>query len=200
MKFAIAAIAATLTAGSALAGGYTAPVTETPVVAPVAPVAMNNDVDWTGFYAGVQYGQGNAEADGVDGSPDTDFDAYGVHGGYNYDFGKYVLGGELDYNKLDFDDLDDKGDLWRLRGRAGYEFGKFMPYVTLGVAHLSADQDDFDVSDTAVTYGIGAEYMVTDKFTVGAEYTKQDFDDVSDDINDLDIDSDMVQVRASFRF
>lgn len=196
MKLAIAAVAATLTAGSAFAGGYTSPVVETPVVAPVVPVAVESGADWTGFYAGLQYGQGNTEASLGGDSVETDFDAYGVHGGYNRDFGNYVLGGELDYNKIDLDDDAGDADLWRLRGRAGYDMGKFLPYVTLGAAHISGDND---LSETDVTYGIGGEYMVTDKFTVGAEYTKQDFSDVSD-VDGLDLDSDMVQVRASFRF
>ncbi|WP_299843808.1 porin family protein [uncultured Paracoccus sp.] len=193
MKLAIAAVAATLTAGSAFAGGYTSPVVETPVIAPVVPVAVDAGTDWTGFYAGVQYGQGSAEAsDGTE----SDFDAYGVHGGYTHDFGNYVLGGELDYNKVDLDEGDGDADLWRLRGRAGYDMGKFLPYVTLGAAHISGDND---LSETDVTYGIGGEYMVNDRFTVGAEYTKQDFSDVQN-VDGLDLDTDMVQVRASFRF
>lgn len=196
MKLAFAALAATLTAGSAFAGGYAAPVVETPVIAPIVPVAVANDVDWTGFYAGVQYGQGSTELSLNGDELDTDFDAYGVHGGYNRDFGKYVLGGELDYNKIDLDDDSGDADLWRLRGRAGYDMGRFLPYVTLGAAHVSGDGD---LSETDVTYGLGADYLVTDKFTVGAEYTVQNFSDVAD-VDGLDLDTDMVQVRASFRF
>ena len=195
MKFVTAAIASLIAAGAANAGGYTAPVVESAPVE-VAPVVSMDASDWSGFYAGLQYGQGEATASFEGAEEDTDFDAYGVHGGYNYDFGKYVLGGELDYNKIDLDDDQGEADLTRLRARAGYDLGRFLPYVTLGAAHISGDDD---LSETDVTYGIGADYKVTEMFTVGAEYTKQDFDDV-DDVDGLDLDTDMVQVRASYHF
>lgn len=193
MKLAFATLGASLFAVTAHAGGYVAPVVEpapAPVVAPVAaPVS-----DWTGFYAGLQYGQGDADVNFDGDSVSSDFDAYGVHGGYNRDFGQFVLGGELDYNRIDLDEAGE-GDLVRLRGRAGYDLGRFMPYVSLGAAHVDAD----DLSETAFTYGIGADFKVTERVTLGAEYTRQDFDDVND-VSGFDIDSDMVQVRASFRF
>lgn len=196
MKLSYLSIAALVAAGSAHAGGYVAPVVEpAPVVAAPAPVAGVSD--WTGFYAGLQYGQGNGELSGS--TLDSDFDAYGIHAGYMHDFGQFVLGGELDYNKIDVDDLDEKGDLTRLRARAGYDMGRFLPYVTLGAAKLSADLGTVDVSETAFTYGIGADYKVSERFTIGAEYSKQDFDDV-EDIDGLDLDSDLLQVRGSFRF
>lgn len=198
MKLVFASVAASLVAGSALAGGYTAPV-QNPEPIVVAPVVVEDASDWTGFYAGAQYGKGSAELslDGV--NDDEDMDAYGLHGGYLHDFGKFVLGGELDYNKLDIDNVDDKGDLTRLRARAGYDMGRFMPYVTLGVAKLSMDTGTYDISETDVTYGIGGDFKVTNNFTVGAEYTKQDFSDV-DDIDGLDLDTDSVQLRAAYHF
>ncbi|MGZ3215328.1 outer membrane protein [Paracoccus sp. T5] len=196
MKIAFAATAAFLAAGTAHAGGYVAPVVE-PVPAPVVAPVVAAGSDWSGFYAGLQYGQGDGELSTLDDS--TDFDAYGVHAGYNRDFGRFVLGGELDYNRLDIDTVDDKGDLARLRARAGYDMGRFMPYVTLGAARVSADLGAVDLKETAFTYGIGGEFKVTERVSVGAEYTRQDFDDVAD-IDGLDLDSDMVQLRASFRF
>ena len=198
MKLVFATVAASLVAGTAFAGGYTAPVANPePIV--VAPVVVEDTSDWTGFYAGAQYGKGNFKLSLGDAEDENDMDAYGLHGGYLRDFGKFVLGGELDYNKLDIDNVDDKGDLTRLRARAGYDMGRFMPYVTLGVAKLSMDGEGYDISETDVTYGIGGDFKVTDAFTVGAEYSKQDFSDV-DDIDGLDLDTDMVQVRAAYHF
>ncbi|MBU2956310.1 porin family protein [Paracoccus sp. 1_MG-2023] len=200
MKFAIAALGASLIAVSAHAGGYTAPVVETAPAA-VEPVIVESASDWTGFYAGAQWGKGNADLDfdGDEVSSD-DFDAYGIHGGYMHDMGKFVVGGELDYNQIDINDQDEKGDLTRLRARAGYDMGRFLPYVTAGAAHLSQDLNSgVDFSETAFTYGIGADFKVTEKVTVGAEYTRQDFNDL-DNIDGLDLDTDMVQVRAAYRF
>lgn len=195
MKIAAYAALAVAAASAANAGGYVAPVVEAPVM--VAPAPMAEPVgDWTGFYAGLQYGKGNAELSFAGTSADTDFDAYGVHGGYQRNFGKFVGGAELDYNKVSMDDDLGDGDLWRLRGRAGYDMGRFLPYVTLGAAHISGDGD---LSETGITYGLGADFKVTDKFTVGAEYSRNDFKDVAD-VDNADLDTDMVQIRASYHF
>lgn len=193
MKLAFATLGASLFAVTAHAGGYVAPVVE-PAPAPIVTPVVTNVSDWSGFYAGLQYGQGDADVSFDGDSVSNDFDAYGLHAGYNRDFGQFVLGGELDYNRIDLDDAGE-GDLVRLRGRAGYDLGRFLPYVTLGAAHVETD----DLSDTAFTYGIGADFKVTERVTVGAEYTRQDFDGVND-VSSFDVDTDMVQVRASFRF
>ena len=116
MKFVSLTVAASLAASASFAGGYVAPVVDTaPVVTPVVPVQAGPD--WSGFYAGLQYGQGNAELS--DSDFDSDYDAYGLHAGYLFDFGQVIAGAELDYNKVDLDQNDDDADLWRLRGRAG---------------------------------------------------------------------------------
>ena len=193
MKLAFATLGASLFAVTAHAGGYVAPVVE-PAPAPIVTPVVTNVSDWSGFYAGLQYGQGDADVSFDGDSVSDDFDAYGLHAGYNRDFGQFVLGGELDYNRIDLDDAGE-GDLVRLRGRAGYDLGRFLPYVSLGAAHVETD----DLSDTAFTYGIGADFKVTERVTVGAEYTRQDFDGVND-VSSFDVDTDMVQVRASFRF
>lgn len=197
MKLFLSTVAASVLATSAFAGGYVAPVQPAePIV--IAPVVANTS-DWTGFYAGAQYGAGSFKlSDGTD-SADEDHKAYGLHAGYLHDFGQFVLGGELDYNKLDIDNVDNKGDMTRLRARAGYDMGRFMPYVTLGVAKLSLDSNGYDISETDMTYGIGGDFKVTDAFTVGAEYSKQDFSDVAD-IDGLDLDTDMIQLRAAYHF
>ncbi|MBD9526734.1 outer membrane protein [Paracoccus sp. PAR01] len=194
MKLASFAIIAGLAATAAHAGGYAAPVVEAPVT-PIVEAPVEASADWTGFYAGLQYGKGNAELSYAGESADSDMDGYGVHAGYMRDFGQFVLGGELDYNRISLDESDEDGDLYRLRGRAGYDLGKFLPYATLGVAQLELG----DLSETGMTYGIGADYMINDKFTVGAEYTRNDFKDV-DGVDNADLDTDLFQVRASYRF
>ncbi|MFA5581148.1 MAG: porin [Paracoccaceae bacterium] len=192
----VSAAAASFVAGSALAGGYTPPVVEAPIITPVAPIAVS---DWTGFYAGLQYGTGTAEPATL-GDPldDTDFDAYGVHAGYLHDMGTFVLGAELDYNNVDLDGLDFDSDMIRLRARGGYDIGRVMPYLTAGVARLSVDTGAVSYTETGMTYGIGVDFKATERFTVGLEYSRQDFDN-SDD-SGYEVDADMIQLRASYRF
>lgn len=209
MKLVFATVAAALAGTTAFAGGYTPPVVEQPVIAPVeAPVDTGSD--WTGGYVGLQYGQGDLDTDypaetlpngtvEPAESATFDLDAYGVHGGYLYDLGQFVVGGELDYNKLAFDDVEgatiDDGDLWRLRGRAGYDLGRWLPYASLGMAHMSVG----DVSENGVSYGLGVDFKVTEKFTVGAEYSWQSWSDL-DNVDNFDADLDLIQIRGSYHF
>lgn len=195
MKLAAYAALAVVAASAANAGGYVAPVVDTPVVAP-APVVPVADTDWTGFYAGAQVGKGDAKLKyNAGGSDKQDYSAYGVHAGYQKDFGKYVLGGEFAYDRVDPKDTDGKGDQYSLRGRAGYDMGRWMPYVTLGAAHLKDD----DFSETGLTYGIGADFKVAEHVTVGAEYSRTNYKDVADVKGD-DLDTNLVQLRASYHF
>ncbi len=190
---------ASLIAGGAYAGGYVPPVVEQPVAVP-PPVTTVSDSDWTGFYAGLQYGKGSGDLGNRGALADFgDYDGYGLHAGYQRDLGRFVLGGELDYNKISPDENYDDGDLTRLRLRAGADMGRFLPYVTLGAAKISVD----DFSETGLTYGLGADFKVTERFTVGAEYSRSDFKDVLEDetgISGRDLDTDLVQLRASYRF
>lgn len=193
MKLFGTTILASVLATSAFAGGYVAPVVE-PVIAEVPVVVANQGGDWTGFYAGVQYGQGEAKANFEGERAKNDMDAYGLFAGYQHDFGKYVLGGELNYNNVELDDVSGSGDLFSLRGRAGYDMGRLMPYVTVGYAYLDANG-----SDDGWLYGIGADFKVTERFVLGGEYTRHEFSDVQD-VSGLDLDADLFQIRASFRF
>ena len=84
MKLFGATALATLIATGAFAGGYVAPVVEAPVV--VATETAVDYGDWTGFYAGAQYGQGEAKAKYAGESVKGDIDAYGLFGGYQRDF------------------------------------------------------------------------------------------------------------------
>ena len=194
------AAALSFLAGGAFAGGYVAPVVDQPVAAPIAPVEVAAPGNWDGFYAGLQYGQGTGKLHDRGALADFgDYKAYGAHAGYQKGFGKAVIGGELDYNKVSPDEVYSDGDLTRLRLRAGYDAGKFLPYVTVGAAKLSTDE----FKDTGMTYGVGVDYKVAEHFTVGAEYSRNDFKDVLKDslgVKGNDLDQNMVQVRASYKF
>lgn len=102
--------------------------------------------------------------------------SYGVFGGYNTQFEDAVLGIELNYNHTNINSSAADSlarsyqttdgyfynvnvaaqanlhltDFGTLRGRLGYAFGRFMPYMTLGVAVARAETyRSATVSDTA---------------------------------------------------
>lgn len=209
---AVGILIAVAMAGSAHAADLTVPPPEP------APEAAYN---WTGLYIGVHGGYGfgdfsSAPTDAYDGlKPDGFFGGGQV--GYNYQFANnVVLGIEADVSFGDLkDDLSSRlGDplegLFQLdyaakidtfgtvRGRAGYAFDRFLPYVTGGLA-WGRGQLDFEntitvngdvlvhnqASDkqtfTGWTVGAGLEYAVTQNVTAKLEYLyadlgSQDFD------------------------
>lgn len=56
-----------------------------------------------------------------------------------------------------------------------------------------------DVAETGVTYGLGADFKVTERISLGAEYSWNQFDiDIPD--GEVEANYDFLQLRAAFRF
>jgi hypothetical protein len=186
----------TFAVGPALAGNIDEPILE-PAPAPIAmaPVAVNTGGDWTGFYAGGSLGFADASEDAD--AFDDDGVTYGLHGGYDYDFGTFVLGGELEISGFDLEDGANTVDsVARAKLRAGYDAGVWMPYVTAGVAQLNVGGLDLD--DTGAVYGFGVDYSYTDNIRVGGEVLQHEFDNFAD--SGLNIDATTASLRVSFDF
>ena len=149
----------------ALAGNLAEPfVPQSPI--PMAPPIMVKTVgDWTGFYAGGSLGYADASDDTA--AFDADGVTYGLHGGYDYDFGTVVIGAELEISGFDVVDGANSIDtVTRAKLRAGYDAGAFMPYVTPAIADLDVDglnlSDSLNLSDTGAEYGLGMDYKYSD--------------------------------------
>ena len=196
----VAAVAVVGLAGTAQAGGRNEPVAVVPVAAPapvLAPVSYGGD--WSGFYAGGQLGFGRLKADAF-GDTDPDGALYGVHAGYNYDFGTFVLGAELDYDATDISDAAtgiDLDSVARLKVKAGYDAGQFLPYVTAGVAQAKTS-GGLEGTDTGPFAGIGVDYQFNDRMRVGVEALQHQFDDFDGSGNDIDATT--IAARVSFTF
>ncbi|TKA94170.1 porin family protein [Cereibacter changlensis] len=187
-----------LLAAPAFAGGPVEIAPE-PIVAAPAPVVVEQSADWGGFYAGAQLGYGDISSD-VDG----DGALGGVHAGYRHDFGRMVLGGELDYDFSNIDIEDDTGlsgeldNVARIKLMAGADLGRSLLYVTAGKAYADASLGGTDYSDNGNFYGIGMDYAVTDTWTVGGEILKHEFDGFDDTA--YDIDATTVKAKVSYNF
>lgn len=166
-------------------------VTKAP--APV-PVVYN----WTGFYLGVNGGYGWARSEHVDvfGVTSGTFNQRGglIGGtiGYNWQLGSTVLGleGDLDWARINgstacgalnscFTDMRAFGTV---RGRLGYAFGNWMPYITggLAVADLNVGQTLAGVAShedwrAGWTIGGGLEVLFAPGWSAKAEYLYADF-------------------------
>ena len=134
-----------------------------PATAQTAMPSMSAPWNWTGFYLGIQGGYGFGQADhianfgpailDVSGTFSADGGIVGVTGGYNHQFGHFVLGLETDVSKTWLSGqtagippafcptggptANCKSSLdWLVtaRPRLGYAFGQFLPYIDGGLA------------------------------------------------------------------
>lgn len=154
---------------------------------------LSRSVDWTGFYLGAQVGviSGDSNRDNAD----EDVVA-GITGGYDHDFGQWVLGAGVDYDitEVSVTPNADLEEIFRLKGRAGYKIGRGLLYGTGGFAWADTDR----LGDEAgYFFGGGYEYKVTRKFSVGGEVLYHDFGDFD---GGTDIDAITFQIRANYRF
>ena len=182
-------------ASMAVAGGISEPVTTpAPVMVAPAPVVFSND--WTGAYVGGGFGVGEITS-GEDDPIDTN--DLSLLAGYMYDMGSMVVGGEIEYERFDFDDGGDSLDasVLRLKGRVGYDAGAFLPYLTVGAARLALE-DGSDVADNGYFYGAGADYAVNENFRLGAEILQHEFDNFND--GGADVSARTMSFRASYSF
>jgi outer membrane immunogenic protein len=142
--------------------------------------------NWTGFYLGINGGGGwgTSQWDGID-----NFDVSGglIGGtiGYNWQVNQIVLGAEGD---IDWSGIKGTTNVlcptgcetrnkWLVtaRGRLGYAFDRFLPYVTGGLAagDINATRPGFpggSNSSAGWTLGVGLEVGVVSNVSVKAEY------------------------------
>lgn len=148
--------------------------------------------NWTGAYVGINAGAGWGRSN-FNGVPTTgSFNlSGGVVGGtlgYNWQVGQAVLGLETD---LDWSNIRGSAPcgaftcetrnswLGTARGRVGYAFDRFLPYVTGGLAYgnLKASTTAFGgASNTNVgwTVGTGVEFALAGPWTAKVEYLYAD--------------------------
>lgn len=158
-----------------------------PTKAP-AYVAYN----WTGAYIGINGGGGWGRADesfGAAGRHDIDGGLVGGTLGYNWQAGQAVFGleGDLDWSNIrgstacGLTSCETKNRwLGTVRGRIGYAFDRFMPYVTGGLA-VGDIRHDIDLVGSSTetkagwTLGGGIEGAIAGPWTAKLEYLYVDF-------------------------
>src|SRR6516164_2055703 len=187
MKYAraicVGLLAATFTSGLSaaadLAPGYPQPI-------PRAPVYYPNLYSWTGFYLGINGGGGwgSSQWDGVG--------QFGLSGGfiggtigYNWQILRFLIGAEGDVEWSDIRGTTTTfcplgcttHNYWlaTVRGRLGYTFDRFLPYVTggLAVGDINASIPGFpggSISNAGWTIGAGLEVGVLPNISLKAEY------------------------------
>lgn len=199
MKTIAALIATAALTAPAFAGGPTA-VAEEPSIAPAPETYVAAGPDWTGAYVGAQLGYGDVDSNGA-GLDGNDWFG-GVHAGYRWDLGNWVAGSELSYDAtnigLGATAGDELSDVLALKLSAGREIGNSLVYGTIGAARANATVGGTDLSDTGLVYGLGFDYAVNDRWTVGGEVLEHNFDDFDGTTNDFDATT--VKAKVGLRF
>lgn len=158
--------------------------------------------DWTGFYGGAQLGYSSGDISAS--TLSLEGNDYGLHAGYNYDMGNWVIGGELAFSAakhtIDAFPILETSELGHLKLRAGYDLGQGLVYGVAGLAHVQLDSQisPVTITESGSVFGLGYEHKVSDRISVGAEYLHSQFDNV--DNSGADIDYDTFQARVSFHF
>jgi hypothetical protein len=149
----------------------------------LGPPAMLNGParGFSGFYGALSFG-------GADGtltvSPlASEFgpgQGLGLVGGYNWQRGALVYGGEVRILQLHGTDWNAGGGtdaydtLTDLRGRVGYGPGEVLIYGALGASWGVATPAATDTD--GLTFGIGVEMNLTDRLFLGADLSRRDLD------------------------
>lgn len=187
-------------AAPAFAGNLQEPVVE-PVIA--APVQVQPVSDWSGFYVGGQLGYGEASTSPA--TLDLDGGFAGVHAGYMHDFGQWVLGGELDYDKADISNnflgTEIKIDeVARLKLIGGYDLGQGLIYATAGAFNASMEATGLGSDDdNGWLAGVGYKHKFTENWIGGVEALYHKVSDAGD-IDGLDIKMTTISARISYKF
>lgn len=154
--------------------------------APAFAAAPPPAVDWHGFYAGAQVGATWGDfGKGLNGRGGNA--SGGVHGGYNWQKGQYVFGGEIDASGMHVPAVSPSSSFtedWNMtfRARGGYAMGDFLPYLTAGIALTGTTWNINGTGSTSTTrtglaLGTGVEYSLCEHLSARAEYLYTDVPD-----------------------
>jgi outer membrane immunogenic protein len=177
---------------------FAAQAADMPIKGPIykgAPRSVVSYYNWTGFYAGVNAGYGfgtSTWSDPAGTSIKPKGALFGGTVGYNWQSGAIVYGleGDFDWSGVK-GSVDCVPGLFRceaqnrwlatFRGRVGYAFDRWLPYITGGGAYGSVKATATDLitgidlaseskSKLGWTFGAGLEYAFMGNWTAKIEY------------------------------
>jgi outer membrane immunogenic protein len=185
-----------------------------------AGMTLAQGIDWTGGYGGVSMATHSGTHE-YDDSGEDDYDlegpAFGAFGGYMWGNGNLVygvegaisLGGVYEVTTDDTTTYKDEYEYTRfidVKGRVGYAVSNFLLYGALGMsqARFESDigsSDQANTNTSGMVFGLGADYQIADRYFVGAEYLRRDYDffDSGQSV-DIDAEIDTFTLRAGMKF
>jgi outer membrane immunogenic protein len=189
--------------------------------APVAPVVAPA-YDWTGFYLGAHggYSWGESDIDTIGTIDDFDGGLVGGQLGVNWQWNSVVFGveGDASWSMADTSatflappiTIEEEANwLASIRGRIGLGFDRFLVYGTGGAAWVDVDAEVPGIGSDSNTHfgwvaGGGAEFLLTQNISLGAEYLHYEFGDETYTIGGVAVDgdgeADVIRGRLNFKF
>jgi len=192
-------------AGAADMGRNPGPYYSAPAYAP----ASIQSYSWLGPYLGVNLGYQWGRA--TNSPTDPHGIAGGVQGGYNFQSGQFVFGGETD---LQISAADDTFAAWKfanpwfgtLRGRAGVALNNVLLYGTGGMAYGGGRAQVAGASESHThlgwTAGLGLEVGFTPNWSAKAEYLYVDLGERGYGVTGTNnaIESSLLRFGVNYRF
>lgn len=164
---------------------------------------------WAGPYLGATLGY---EWGTVDNSPTRPSGIVGgVEGGYNWQRGAFVFGGEADIQLSGADDTLSPFEFsnpWfgTVRGRAGVTFNNVLVYGTAGLSYGELRADTFNLTETHTSIGwvagAGVEVGFTPHWSAKAEWLYLDLADRSFSVTGTNngLGADLLRMGVNYRF
>ncbi|HWK95033.1 MAG TPA: outer membrane protein [Pseudolabrys sp.] len=165
--------------------------------------------NWGGWYAGAVVGYQWGKVPGTNTKPSGVLG--GLTGGYNWQSGQFVLGGETDLQISGADDTFAPykfSNPWfgTLRGRVGMAWNNILVYVTGGIAYggLKGDSGALSESKTHVgwTLGTGVEFGLAQQWSAKIEYLYADLSNRTYSITGVGngLENNLIRVGVNYRF
>ena len=190
--------------GTVQAGGPIAVAADPVPAAAPAPAPVH---DWSGFYGGLSYG--TADAQNTFNTTGTfEFDEgsiTAIYAGYLMQRGSFVWGGELALGKvsdvIDPPFPDSQYDrVVDLKARLGYAADRVLVYGVLGYSDAPFDDAGTSFDTNGFAAGLGAEYAVSNRLTMGLEYLARDLSGDNGGTTTLDSSLDTLSLRVGLSF
>lgn len=208
MKFLVILLSVgAMASGPALAGGP-AVIAEDPVIVAAPSVAAVHD--WSGAYAGLSYGTASADLQYPQIGLTYDLDGgsvAGLHAGYLFQSGSFVYGGELAYGVVSdlpvpgFETEDGIDRVIDLKARGGYAVNRALFYGVVGYSRSPVTADSAKAKMDGVSVGIGAEFAMSERLSVGLEYLSRDVSGIPDQstiVSEASVNTFSLRVGISF--
>ena len=157
--------------------------------------------DWTGPYVGLNYTSATYFFTSGTFEAENDFKGPGVQLGYLVDRGALVFGAELSYAKLALNDAFEGEGATSTSARAlvGYSIDKALLYAAGGMGKVEFFDDFGPIDgDSGPVVGIGARYAVTERVSVGLDYSKLMIKEY--DGGNASVDGEFVSFGVNYKF